>query len=86
MKLMRHGIAALLTVCLATALPARAGEAPSVPGIDAPELAKLGEHGVGVSHQGAGGHRTERPQSQGGPLVSRADRRGRHAWKLTTDA
>jgi predicted dienelactone hydrolase len=46
---MRYGIAALLASALAIVFPADAGEAPSVPGVDAPELAKLGEYAVGFS-------------------------------------
>jgi predicted dienelactone hydrolase len=39
----------LLVLCLALATAAQSHEAPSVPGIDAPELAKLGEFAVGVA-------------------------------------
>jgi len=46
---MRYGIAILLALGLAIATPAPAGNAPSRPSIDAPELARLGEHAVGVA-------------------------------------
>jgi predicted dienelactone hydrolase len=46
---MRYGIAGVLIVGLATATPAPAGNAPSRPAIDAPELARLGGHAVGVA-------------------------------------
>ncbi len=46
---MRHGTAILLTLGLAITPPVAAGEAPSRPAIDAPELARLGEHAVGVA-------------------------------------
>jgi predicted dienelactone hydrolase len=46
---MRHGTAILLALGLAIATPIAAGEAPSRPAIDAPELARLGEHVVGVA-------------------------------------
>lgn len=39
----------LLAFCFAFAMPARPHEAPSIPGIDAPELARLGESAVGVT-------------------------------------
>ena len=39
---------ALLVLCFALATPAQSREAPSIPGIDAPELARLGESAVGV--------------------------------------
>ena len=44
---MRHEWA-LLLLCLTLAAPAQSRDAPSNPGIDAPELAKLGQHAVGV--------------------------------------
>jgi len=44
---MRHELAAVLALGLAIGMPARAGEPPSVPRVDAPELAKLGEFAVG---------------------------------------
>ncbi len=45
---MRYGLATLFALGLAAATAA-AHEAPSVPRVDAPELAKLGEHRVGVA-------------------------------------
>jgi predicted dienelactone hydrolase len=48
MKNMGHKMAALLALCLAFATAA-AHEAPSVPRVDAPELAKLGSAPVGVT-------------------------------------
>ncbi len=45
---MRHEWA-LLVLCFTLAMPTRSQEAPSVPGIDAPELAKLGGSAVGVT-------------------------------------
>ena len=46
---MRHGTVILLALGLAIAMPVAAGGAPSRPAIDAPELARLGDHAVGVS-------------------------------------
>lgn len=46
---MRHGTAILLALGLAIAMPVAAGRAPSRPAIDAPELARLGGHAVGVA-------------------------------------
>jgi hypothetical protein len=46
---MRHGTAILLALSVAIAMPLAASEAPSRPAIDAPELARLGDHAVGVS-------------------------------------
>jgi len=46
---MQNLFAVLLAVGMAAAFPAGAGEAPSVPGIDAPELAALGDSAVGVT-------------------------------------
>jgi predicted dienelactone hydrolase len=45
---MRHEWA-LLVLCFALAAPAQSREAPSIPGVDAPELARLGESAVGVT-------------------------------------
>lgn len=45
---MRHATAILLALGLAIAMPVAAGEAPSRSAIDAPELARPGEHAVGV--------------------------------------
>ena len=46
---MRHELAALFVLGLTIAMPAGASEAPSVPRVDAPELAKLGKSAVGVA-------------------------------------
>jgi predicted dienelactone hydrolase len=46
---MQYLFAVLSALGLALAFPAGAGEAPSVPGIDAPELAALGDAAVGVT-------------------------------------
>lgn len=46
---MRHAIAGLLVLGLAMPMPAPAGDAPSRPAIDAPELAQPGDHAVGVA-------------------------------------
>ena len=46
---MRHRHAGALALFLVFAPPAHAGGAPSVPGVDAPELAKLGPFPVGVT-------------------------------------
>ncbi len=48
---MRHEFA-LLVLCIALAAPAQSREAPSIPGIDAPELAKPGEAAVGITTLG----------------------------------
>lgn len=49
---MRHELAALFVLALAVASPATSREAPSIPGIDAPELARLGGSAVGVTTLG----------------------------------
>jgi len=46
---MRRDLAALFVTTLLCAAPAAAGQPPSVPRIDAPELARLGSHPVGVA-------------------------------------
>lgn len=46
---MLHALAALVLSGVALALPASAQQAPAIPGVDAPELAKLGTHPVGVA-------------------------------------
>jgi predicted dienelactone hydrolase len=46
---MRYGLAILLALGLALAAPAPASDAPSRPAVDAPELARLGDHAVGVA-------------------------------------
>jgi predicted dienelactone hydrolase len=46
---MRYGFAILFVLGIAVAAPACAGDAPSRPAIDAPELARLGDHSVGVA-------------------------------------
>jgi predicted dienelactone hydrolase len=46
---MHYGTSILLAMGLAIAGPASAHEAPSRPAVDAPELARLGDHAVGVA-------------------------------------